>query len=225
LDLAHIVMRKIVDGSVRNKERTKEKLLAVVGDIIREEGHTGLGVNKVAKIAGVSKKLIYKYFGSMDELLNTYLRKRDFWIGMEGIILHDMEDTVRTEEDYMQHLAEISLVKLFEHLDGFKEAQKILLWQVSEKNPLLQQLNYEREVLGETMFKLSDPLFSNSDVDLRANYGILLAGVYYLTLHENAAVGSFCGIDLKTEAGKKRIAKSLKQLIGLSYQQAVNTAK
>ena len=47
---------------IRNKEFTKRKLIDAVGEIFRTEGHTGLGVNKVAKRAGVTKKLIYDYF-------------------------------------------------------------------------------------------------------------------------------------------------------------------
>lgn len=40
--------RKITDGPIRNRERTMNKLLEAVGEIIRTEGHTKLGVNHVA---------------------------------------------------------------------------------------------------------------------------------------------------------------------------------
>jgi AcrR family transcriptional regulator len=39
----------------RDKEATKRKLIDAVGQIIKTRGYTGLGVNKVAKEAGVSK--------------------------------------------------------------------------------------------------------------------------------------------------------------------------
>jgi AcrR family transcriptional regulator len=48
---------------IKNKELTKRKLIDAVGEVFPKEGHTGLGVNKVAKQAGVTKKLIYDYFG------------------------------------------------------------------------------------------------------------------------------------------------------------------
>jgi AcrR family transcriptional regulator len=47
---------------IKNKELTKRKLIDAVGEIFRTEGHAGLGINKVARIAGVNKKLIYRYF-------------------------------------------------------------------------------------------------------------------------------------------------------------------
>lgn|GEM_PF-1670658 len=43
---------------MKNKEETKRKLITAVAHIFRTEGYRGLGVNKVAKLAGVSKKLM-----------------------------------------------------------------------------------------------------------------------------------------------------------------------
>ena len=53
----------------RNKEQTKDKLLEAVRAIIRKEGFQNIGVNKVAKEAGVDKVLIYRYFGNLEGLL------------------------------------------------------------------------------------------------------------------------------------------------------------
>ena len=53
-----------MNDSPKNKELTKRKLFAAVGEILKSEGYNGLGVNRVAKQAGVNKKLIYRYFES-----------------------------------------------------------------------------------------------------------------------------------------------------------------
>lgn len=54
---------------MKDKEQTKRKLITAVAHTFRTEGYGGLGVNKVAKLAGVSKKLIYRYFGGFDRLI------------------------------------------------------------------------------------------------------------------------------------------------------------
>lgn len=72
--------RKVTDRPIRNRERTM-KLLEAVGEIIRTEGHAKLGVNHVARTAGVSKKLIYRHFGSLNDLIELYIRRKDFWVG------------------------------------------------------------------------------------------------------------------------------------------------
>ena len=64
---------------MKNKENTKRRLLDAVGDIIKKNGTGGLGVNKVAQKAGVSKILIYRYFGNLEQLIQAYLLEKDFW--------------------------------------------------------------------------------------------------------------------------------------------------
>jgi AcrR family transcriptional regulator len=64
---------------MKKKEHTKTKLLKAVDQIVKKDGFSGLGVNKVARDAGVSKILIYRYFESFDGMVNTYIAQKDFW--------------------------------------------------------------------------------------------------------------------------------------------------
>lgn len=206
--------RKVVDGKIRNKERTKDKLIDAVGSILQEHGYAGLGINRIAKKAGVDKKLIYRYFVDVNGLIDAYLRKRDFWS-----ILNDKvtENSVLSQNDFGEQLAKNLLTELLNHFDDKPEALKIIMWEISEKSDALNKLSLERELLGQELFSLTDPLFAGSRLDLRACFSILLAGVYYLNLHSNATGGEFCGIDLKKYEGKERIEDALKQLVSLCY--------
>jgi AcrR family transcriptional regulator len=51
----------------KDKESTKKKLIAAVADILSTEGYHGLGVNKAARMLGVEKKLIDRYFGNISQ--------------------------------------------------------------------------------------------------------------------------------------------------------------
>jgi AcrR family transcriptional regulator len=52
----------------RNREKTREKILAAARNILARDGFAALKVNRLAIEAGVGKPLIYRYFGSMDRL-------------------------------------------------------------------------------------------------------------------------------------------------------------
>lgn len=61
----------------RDREQTKERLVEAVVDIIRERGFEEIGVNAVAERAGVSKVLIYRYFGDLDGLFQAVAERLD----------------------------------------------------------------------------------------------------------------------------------------------------
>ena len=44
-----------------------------------DQGFRGIGINVVARRAGVSKELIYRYFGSMDNLIRQLMIREDYW--------------------------------------------------------------------------------------------------------------------------------------------------
>ncbi len=209
--------RKIVDGEIRNKERTKQKLLDAVGEILRTEGHAKLGVNNIANRAGVSKKLIYRYFEDVDNLVETYVKQKDYWLalndGMSGLIESN-------SHDFGKELAGSFLENLFMHLEHLPETQKVILWEISEKSKIMKDISEVRETMGNELFKMTDPYFEGSDVDLRAAYAIMLGGIYYLNLHANATGGTFCEIDTKSDIGKARVSKMLRMLISYCFDDA-----
>ena len=76
---------------IRNKDQTKRKLIEAVGEIIKTNGYIGLGVNKIAKTAGVDKKLIYRYFGNINYLIECYLNENDYWIVLSNKFNEDID--------------------------------------------------------------------------------------------------------------------------------------
>jgi len=49
-----------------NKEETRRKMVAAVGQGFREHGYAGIGVDGLAKAAGVTSGAFYSHFGSKD---------------------------------------------------------------------------------------------------------------------------------------------------------------
>ncbi|BAN48394.1 TetR/AcrR family transcriptional regulator [Metapseudomonas resinovorans] len=55
----------------------REKLLETTEDLIYRNGIQATGMDFLVKESGVSRKTIYKYFGTKDELVAEVLRRRD----------------------------------------------------------------------------------------------------------------------------------------------------
>jgi putative transcription regulator, tetR family len=72
---------------MKNRELTEKKIIDAVERIIENQGFEKLGINAVASEAGVSKMLIYRYFGGLDELLAHYLMQKDYWANTDTTIL------------------------------------------------------------------------------------------------------------------------------------------
>jgi hypothetical protein len=208
--------RKITDGPLRSKERTKNNLIKAVGKILKSDGFSGINVAKVASTAKVDRKLIYDYFGNLDGLIKYYLENHDYWnIGPENI----GEIMVNAKSDHGKMLAYSVMEHQFDSLINNEEMRRIITWGISEKLPILKELDLKRENTGNEVLKaIFDPHFEESGKNFRAMYGILMAGVYYLTLHAKMLENPFCGIDLQEESGQQEIKKALKQLIDLVYK-------
>ena len=72
--------------ATRNRNRTQEALVEAVGAVIDEGGVPSLGVNAVARRAGVDKALIYRYFDGLDGLVEAFAHSEDFWPTVEEVV-------------------------------------------------------------------------------------------------------------------------------------------
>ena len=135
--------RKIIEGSVRNKERSKQKFLAAVGKILITKGFSALKVNDIAATAGLDKKLIYTYFGGTDQLIDEYIQSQDFWSNVKS------EEVEIDMTDGGQALSKAMLVSQFDHVYKNKELQKIILWGLTENRKSIKRLAEKREEEGE----------------------------------------------------------------------------
>ena len=207
--------RKITDGPVRNKERTKANLITALGEILKEKGFSGISAQSVAYEAKVDRRLIYDYFGGLEGLVRVYLNNKDYW----KINANDVDGIIQTaREDAGKTLAYNVLEDQFNSLIGNEEMRRIITWGLSEKSPVLNELDLKRENIGELVLsEVMEKHFAHSDKNFRAMYAILMGGVYYLTLHAKMQENTFCGIDIQQAEGQEKIKKALRQFIELIY--------
>lgn len=207
--------RKPHIGKVYNKEKTKKKLISSVGKILVKDGHSAIRINKIESVSGVTKKLIYDYFGGLKGLVKAYLSQIDFWKIEESKL--DKGDVVLETGATPQFMNNL-LRNDFEYLMKSQEMQKIILWGISEKNKSIKELTDEREKFGELIFAQTDNFFVNSAVDYRATVAIFASAIYYMALHISTNGSTMCGIDMSKEEGQERIFTAMERLLKQTYK-------
>lgn len=215
--MAHSIMiRKRYKGPSNDKERSTLKLIEAVGIVIKSKGYIGLTATNIAKVAGLSRRLITLYFGTLDNLIETYVRGKDYWIAASGDAV-DMikENTGENTRSILDQLLQNQLDYFFNE----EEMQKIVLWQISQSTQVMKEVCEERELLSKHFFALSDKELKGKNVDLRAVSSLLVAGIYYLVLHAKSTDTLFCEIDLKTTDGMERIKKAISLILEKTYSE------
>ncbi len=209
--------RKTYKGEKNDKERTMGKLLTSVGKVLEEKGYTGLTVSNIAKKAGVDRKLISTYFGSLDSLVETYIKGKDYWISATKDAAEYFEKVpLQGSKSFMESA-------LLNHMDSFldnTEMQKIILWQISQPTNIMAQISREREKMSTLFFNFADKELKDSKVDLRAISSILVAAIYYIILHSKNTDSTICEIDLKSKEGMDRIRAAVKQILNWAYDES-----
>ena len=208
--------KKIYQGKFNDKEKSKQRLIEAVGTVIKAKGYTGLSASNISRAAGLDRRLITIYFGTLDTLIETYVRVKDFWLipsktATSMINGNSAKNTRQILDDLLQN-----------QLDYFlndEEMQKIVLWQISQSTQIMKEVCDERELLSQHFFTLSDRELKGREIDLRAVSALMVAGIYYLILHAKSTDSLFCEINLSTSDGMERIKKAISLILKKTYEE------
>lgn len=205
--------RKIPTGPLRDKERTMGNLLDAVGNVIRKKGYRALTGEAVAAEAGVDRRLVWTYFGSVDGLLEAYFARRDFWrTAYQDIIAKMLLEP--------QNIGQKNITTQLDRMMNDESLQQVIQWEIVEKHKSLRKLADEREMIGEHLFKIIEPDFQKEGVDIRPNLALLIGGIYYLALHARINGSLFCGLDINKAQDLERLEKAIEDNIKSMYKEA-----
>jgi AcrR family transcriptional regulator len=200
----------------RDPEDKMSRLIGAVGETLKEKGYQGLGLNKLAVRAGVSKPMVYEYFGNQNGLLKAYIGQKDSWLAyFESLELPESPTTEELKRCFIKMLQD-----QFRYFHEDKEMQKLVLWQISEYNPLMRATCEARERAGLRLLELADGHFRKSGISLKAVMGMLVGGIYYNVLHYSACLGTIAGIDIKNEKEFDLVLNTIAQVIEWAFQAA-----
>lgn len=187
----------------RDREATEKRLLDAVGQMIAEQGFEQIGINAVSARSGVSKILIYRYFGSLEGLIAAYIRKHDFWLNAS----FDFSDSAQL----------LPCVKaLFREQIGRLRTdpvlRKLYRWELSCNNDMIAALRRQREEVGMNLIGQVCASTGRSQQEVAVWSALITASVTYL-----AMLGDYCpvfnGMDIDKDSGWEQICRELERLL------------
>jgi hypothetical protein len=195
---------------VKNKEATKKRIYEALEQIIKEGGVSAIGINNIAKTAGVDKVLIYRYFGGLGELLKDFIKQKDYFT---NFIINEISlDKLKTGKSKKEFLKSV-LLNQYNYIKGDTVFAEILIWELSVKNEITEYIAQERERVGLNNLKILSQKFKiNSNFNVITS--LLISGIYYLALRSKT-VDDFNGIKLNEPKGNKVIEEGINMILDL----------
>lgn len=205
----------MTDTLARDRDTTEISLIQAVESVILEEGFSGIGVNALARRAGVDKVLIYRYFGGLAGLLTAYAEAGDFWWRVDDLLAEPLPDPDRPDA------LPACLARVFERHVAFLRSHPVTLeviaWEMSARNELTAALESVREDRSLAVMRGLALRFDVAESDFQAQvaplFALLGAAANYLAAR-GRHLSRFNGLDLQSEAGWAQLCKSAEHMLG-----------
>lgn len=190
---------------MKSREQTESKILEAVASIVESDGFEKLGINTIALKANVSKMLIYRYFGGLEELVARFIMQKDYWANTDTLILnpHSVGDSIKS-----------MFRNQIEQLRNDVTLRRLCRWELSCHNASIDRLRDKREENGCNLIKVVSRLTRCSNSEVASFASILSASISYLTLIEDQCP-TYNGIALQTDKGWEQIAQGVDMIVDL----------
>lgn len=191
----------------RDRAQTEQRLIAAVGQLLAEQGFQAIGVNAIARKAGVDKVLIYRYFDGLPKLLESYGRSSNFWPSTDEVL---GDQTALRQLSAGQRM-QVILERLVYGLQARPQTLAIMAWELSQQNALTNTLAEIREKWGIDVLQQATCDLEQEQRNISAIANFLVAGVQYLLIR-SGNTEHYGGISLQTEQGWSRWQKAITAL-------------
>lgn len=187
----------------RDREATEKRLIDTIGQMVAEQGFEKIGINAVAVQSGVSKILIYRYFGSVEGLMAAYIRKYDFWLNFP------LE--IPSKEDLPEFVKAMFKTQI-EQLRSNPTLRMLHRWELSCNNEIVAKLRQQREQTGYRIVEIASQLMGYPKEEMAVIASVVTASITYLVM-----LGEFCpvynGIAISEDAGWEQMISGIEVMV------------
>jgi AcrR family transcriptional regulator len=197
----------------RDRPATERRILDAAQLILTEQGSSGFGVNAVARVAGVDKQLIYRYFGGLDGLLGALgLRLAQWW--QDRLLEGANANPPKSYSDLIEMLA-VRLVHIFRNEPL---SLQCVLWELNDGSGPVASLTAARaQAIGAWMARTRGDLRPPDGVDAPALNALIVSGISYFVLASRTS-SNVIGLNSKDVATWMRIEAAVRALVQGAYQ-------
>jgi len=196
----------------RDRKKTRLEILNAVGRVLARSSFRELGVNSIAREAGVDKVLIYRYFGGLPQLLKAFAKESGFWPELGELEGETSKPTMpMTEAERAKRL----VLAFARALRARPLTQEIMRWELLDRNELTRSLAQYREEQGAKVFHQIEKS-GDSGADTRAIGSLLGAGLTYLILRSRVS-NVYNGLHLDSEEDWSRIERAAGFLVEAAF--------
>jgi AcrR family transcriptional regulator len=201
-------MVKTQQLKIRDKNITCRRLISAVGSILAKKGFKGVGVNAVAREAGVDKVLIYRYFGGLEGLIAAFGKEGDFWPSALELAGGDLQKF--SQMPLEERLSRFGS-NYFQALKKRPVTLAVMAWEMIEPNGLTEELERVREESIMEFFKM---FFTKDEIhfDLQAVMMLIGAGISYLVIRSKH-IDFYGGLELNSDQGWERLEDAFENII------------
>lgn len=198
---------------VKDRAITEHRILEAVDRIVATKGFERVGVNAVAQEAGVSKMLIYRYFGGRDGLLVRYILQGDFWSNVE--VTFDKKESLR---ENLKSLFKQQILQLRENIS----LRRLLRWELITQNSSTDFLFERREAKGYAIIGQICKITQASREEVASLSAILSAALSYLALMSER-YPKYSDLELQKATGWQTIEMGIELIIDMWLKRLENS--
>ncbi|MBI9098224.1 MAG: TetR/AcrR family transcriptional regulator [Spirochaetaceae bacterium] len=196
-------------GKTYNKDETKKKLISAVGEILLEDGFSELGINSIAKKAGVNKVLIYRYFDGLEGLYQKFAESIDPF----NKISSELENIIKKNKPAFPEMAMFAFSSIMAVVDNNEILAEVMRWEISSTNSIIRIFEEKREESGMNIMRMIVSHYElPPSMDLAAIASLFTAGLIYLSIRSNR-IDMYNGIPIREDEGKERLLSVIKKSI------------
>lgn len=187
----------------RDREATEKRLIDTIGQMVAEQGFERIGINAVAAQSGVSKILIYRYFGSVEGLMGAYIRKHDFWLNFPLEI---------PSKEELPEFVKTMFKSQIEQLRTNPTLRMLCRWELSCNNEITSKLREQREKTGSHIVETVSRLTGYPQAEMAVMASVVTASITYLIM-----LGEFCpvfnGIPINEDSGWEQMIAGIDVMV------------
>jgi len=200
--------RKEVNGVVRNRQRTKGRLLACIGLLLEEDTYAGLSITAVYRRSKLNPKLVYLYFKDFEHLVESFVEER------LNLYRAKMEATINVSSLANQGDVLDVILGQVDDLYADRTLKRLLHWGLVEKRKrFLKALLKAYSTYFSTLFNhFTKALPVGQRKSMIATLDLLLSGMLFLFVH--AAEGSqFLTLDVSRDVDRDRLFQTVRRIV------------